>query len=692
MSAGHRRRQRKRFPVIPVLAVVGVCVIAAGAVFVMKSGLLKKEKLPTAAEEFTSYVSCLQAGDYQGMYGFLTEQSRTNISGEDFVKRNQNIYEGIEAAGIQMELGESDELNEDQELVHYRLRMDTPAGEIAYENQVTFTKNEEKRYRMEWDSNQIYPGLGTTDKIKVTTAKSRRGEIVDRNGELLAGEGIVSSVGLVPGKMSEDSAADLEKLGELLEVSVESIEKKLGASYVKADSFVPVKMVSKDAMELKEELLKIPGVMISDAKSRVYPLGKAAAHMTGYVQNISAEELEKRKGQGYSSTSQLGKSGLESIYEERLKGTDGKEIYIADSEGNKLQVLARKEPEDGDTIRLTIDSAIQRKLYEQFQGDKAASVVMNPRTGEVLALISTPAYDPNDFVFGMSKTRWDSLNEDPNQPFYNRYKAALCPGSSFKPVIAAAGMTAGRLDPAENFGRSGLSWQKDASWGNYKVTTLKEYGDQVDMKNALINSDNIYFAKAALKIGAGDLKEQLTRIGFGEPVPFEYGLTASQISGSGSFDSEIQLADSGYGQGQILVNPVHMASIYSAFVNEGNMVKPYLEYKADIAPEYWKEQAFTAGAADTVRDDLIQVVESPEGTGHEARIEGLTLAGKTGTAEIKLSKDDTAGTELGWFNAFSAGDDPKRDLKPYLVIAMVEDVKGRGGSHYVIPKVKSIFQ
>lgn len=689
MSASHRRRRKKRFPVIPVLAVAGVCVIAAGAVFVIKSGLLKKkEVLPTAAEELASYVSCLQAGDYQGMYGFLTEQSRANIGEEDFISRNQNIYEGMEASGIQMELGESQELNEDQELIHYRMRMDTSAGEISYENQVTFTKNEEKRYRMEWDSNQIYPGFGTTDKIKVTTAKSKRGQIVDRNGELLAGEGIVSSVGLVPGKMSEDSAADLERMAELLEVSVESIQKKLGASYVKDDSFVPVKMVSKEAMELKAELLKIPGVMISDAKSRVYPLGKAAAHMTGYVQNISAEELEKRKGQGYSATSQLGKSGLESIYEDRLKGTDGKEIYIADSEGNKLQVLARREPRDGDTIRLTIDSAIQRKLYEQFQDDKAASVVMNPQTGEVLALVSTPSYDPNDFVFGMSKTRWDSLNEDPNQPFYNRYKAALCPGSSFKPVIAAAGVTSGRLDPAENFGRSGLSWQKDASWGNYKVTTLKEYGDQVDMKNALINSDNIYFAKAALKIGADDLKEQLTHIGFAEQVPFEYGLTASQISTSGSFDSEIQLADSGYGQGQILVNPVHMASIYSAFVNEGNMVKPYLEYKEPAAPEYWIEQAFTAEAADTVRDDLVQVVESPEGTGHSARIDGLTLAGKTGTAEIKLSKDDTTGTELGWFNAFPVGD----SQKPYLVIAMVEDVKGRGGSHYVIPKVKSIFE
>lgn len=689
MRTSHRRRRRRKFPVIPVLVIAAMCAaVVLGGLFFVKSGWLQKNQAPTPEEELTAYMDCLKMADYQGMYGMLTEQSRKNISAEEFTERHQKIYDGIEAADIRMTPGETKELNEDQALVHYQVKMNTAAGELSYENQVTFTRNEEKQYRMEWDSNQIYPGFSSTDKIKVTAAKSKRGELVDRNGNLLAGEGIASSVGLVPEKMQEDPAEDLARMAELLEVSVESIQKKLGASYVKPDSFVPVKMVSKDAMDLKEQLLAIKGVMISDAKTRIYPLGKAAAHMTGYAQNISAEELEKRAGQGYSRNSVLGKSGLESIYEDRLKGTDGCEIYIADSEGNKLQILARTEPKDGETIRLTIDSELQKQLYEQFKEDKAAVVVMNEQTGEVLALISTPAYDPNDFAFGMSQTRWDSLNEDPNQPFYNRFKSALCPGSSFKPVIAAVGVTSNTLDPAENFGPSGLSWQKDGSWGNYQVTTLKEYGSQVDLRNALVNSDNIYFAKAALKIGADTLADQLVKIGFGEQVPFEYGLAESQFASGGGFSSEILLADSGYGQGQVLVNPVHMASIYSALVHDGNMVKPYLEYKDGAGPEFWKEQAFTKEAADEVRNDLIQVVESPGGTGHSARIDGLTLAGKTGTAEIKASKGDMTGTELGWFNAFNAGSEGK----PYLVIAMVEDVKGRGGSHYVIPKVKAVFE
>lgn len=166
-------------------------------------------------------------------------------------------------------------------------------------------------------------------------------------------------------------------------------------------------------------------------------------------------------------------------------------------------------------------------------------------------------------------------------------------------------------------------------------------------------------------------------------------MTKSQYGNNSKITSEAQLANTGYGQGEVLVNPLHMASIYSAFVNNGNMIKPYLEYKETLSPEYWVTGAFSEEAANTVKEDLIQVVESPGGTGHSAKISGITLAGKTGTAEIKKSTTDTTGTELGWFNAFIADENSQKQM---LVVSMIEDVKNRGGSHYVIPKVKKIFE
>lgn len=308
---------------------------------------------------------------------------------------------------------------------------------------------------------------------------------------------------------------------------------------------------------------------------------------------------------------------------------------------------------------------------------------MNPKSGEVLALVSTPSFNSMDFVLGISQTKWDELNNNPDKPMYNRVRETWAPGSSFKPVTGAVGLTTGAFTAEEDFGASGLSWQKDESWGNYKVTTLHEYNGAV-LKNALIYSDNIYFAKAALKIGADTFAKQLDKLGFGQDIPFDIGMTSSQYSNGDTFETEVQLADSGYGQGQVLVNPLHLACIYSAFFNEGNMISPYLEYQEGKNPSYWVENAFTPEAAATIYEDLKEVVSNPEGTGHSAaQVAGVALAGKTGTAEIKESQEDKDGTELGWFAVYNT---EGLDGQTVLMLNMVEDVKGRGGSGYVVNK------
>ncbi len=535
------------------------------------------------------------------------------------------------------------------------------------------------------------------------TLDAKRGSIYDRNGILLAGEGVVSSVGLVPGKMSEDPSADLEKLAELLDTTVESIQNRLSASWVQEDSFVPIREIKKSGLDmevlgkaelnepsedsLEGQLLAIPGVMITDASERVYPLGEAAAHLVGYVQNITAEELEEHEGEGYTANSVIGKSGAESLYEEELRGSAGCQIMMVDEEGQQKELILRKEAVDGTDITLTVDADLQQRLYEQYQTDKSVSVAMNPKTGEVLALVSTPSYDNNLFVLGMSENTWNSLNEDEDQPMLNRFRATFVPGSSFKPVVAGIGLSTGTLDPDEDFGAVGTSWQKDASWGNYYVTTLHGT-DPSNLENAMILSDNIYFARAALKIGQDTLTEQLDRLGFNERVPFDIWTTESTYSNEEGEWSEIQLADSGYGQGQLLVNPLHLAAIYTAFVNEGNMIQPYLRMTETAEPTVWVEQAFTAEAAEIVKNDMVQVVENPEGTAHACQMDGITLAGKTGTAEIKDSQEDTTGTELGWLGILTP-DAGEQDA--FLLLTMTEDVKDRGGSGYVVSKTAELL-
>ena len=699
MKGRNRRRRKKKQSKLRLITVVLTGMITIGTA-IYGICFLRKSVVRTSPEELlVQYMNYIPKQEYEQMYAMLNVEASGNISQEDFIKRNSAIYKGIELQNMVIEISAYDE---EQKIVTYRTSFDTVAGNISFENKAFFLEGEEG-YELVWDDSLIFPGLSSTDKVRVSTIQARRGEILDRNGRVLAGMGVASSVGIVPGKLENRDEAILE-IAELLEINPEIIEKKLSAQWVRDDFFVPIQMIPKvkeiellsfepdekvlKEQERQEKLLTIPGIMISDTEIREYPLGEAAAHLIGYVQGVTAEDLEKHAGEGYTASSVIGRSGVEGLFEKELKGQNGYRIYIVDSEGKEKEELACKLVQHGQNIQLTIDAGLQVSLYEQFKEDKSCSVAMNPYTGEVLALVSTPSYDNNDFIMGLSNEQWTALSEDENLPMYNRFRQVWCPGSTFKPITAAVGLESGAIDPTEDYGNVGLSWQKDASWGSYYVTTLHAY-EPVILENALIYSDNIYFAKAALKIGADEMESSLTRLGFNAELPFEIRMAESQYSNTEVIETEIQLADSGYGQGQVLVNPLHMACIYSAFCNEGNIIKPYLVYQNEVTAEYWIAGAFSIETVNRVLEGTKKIVNDSHGTGYAAHRDDLVLAGKTGTAEIKASKNDTSGTELGWFVIYT----PEETLeRPILIISMVEDVKGRGGSSYVVKRDSLVLE
>lgn len=674
-----RKKKRKQSFVRMVTVMLGIVIIFAvigiAKIWIRERGWKKPEEL------LMQYMAYIPKKEYDQMYAMLYEEASEKISKEDFINRNQAIYEGIEVKNMTIKV-----LSYDAErlTVTYQTSFDTIAGKICFDNEAHFQK-EEEGYRLIWEDSLIFPGLTKEDKVRVTTTQAERGEILDRNGQVLAGKGIASSVGIVPGKWKE-SEETIAQIAKLLNVEPETIQKKLSAEWVEEDSFVPIKTIPKE-QEKQEALLQISGVMITDVAVREYPLGEAAAHLIGYVQNVTAEDLEKHAGEGYTENSVIGKSGMEGLFEEKLRGQNGCRIYIVDAKGEEKEELACKEVEDGQDVQLTIDANLQNALYEQFQKDKSCSVAMQPYTGEVLALVSTPSYDSNDFIMGLSNEQWTALNEDENKPMYNRFRQVWCPGSTFKTITAAIGLESGAIDPTKDYGTEGLRWQKDASWGSYYVTTLHEY-EPVILENALIYSDNIYFAKAALRIGAAVLEHSLTQLGFQQQLPFEITMAQSQYSNTEKIETEIQLADSGYGQGEILMNPLHLACVYSAFCNEGNIVKPYLQYQNTANGTYWIPEAFSDKTAARILEGTKKVINDPNGTGYAAHREEVTLAGKTGTAEIKASKEDTSGTELGWFAVYTA---EKNAERPILLISMVEDVKERGGSGYVVKKDNAVL-
>ena len=644
---------------------ISVCVLLIVSVFFIFNQGKSNEQV------VTEYFELLKKKDYKQMYQMLNQKTVYTPTQKYFVEKYKEIYDDIGANNIQVKI-----LDEKNDIVKYQISMDTVAGTIEYKNKIG-VKNEQ----IQFNNNLIMKDYKDGCKIKVTTYNpEKRGRILDRNGKVLAEDGKGYSVGLVKGKLNGEN--DYGQIAKYLETDVETIQKKMSASWIKDDSFVPIKTVSEITKNglVYNGILNISGVKISTVGIRTYPYDKVASHVVGYVQNVNAEDLKKHKNEGYNSTSVIGRSGIEAVYEKQLRGSSSGKIDLVDKNDKVIENLCAleidKSPQD---ITLTIDIDLQQYIYNEYQNDKSASVALNPKTGEILALVSTPSYSNNDFVLGLSTDKWNALNNDSNQPMMSRYKQTYTPGSTMKPITAAIGLETKTIDPDKDLGAKD-KWQKDSSWGSYYVTTLHAPSPN-NLKNAITYSDNVYFARSALNIGKDNLFKYYKNLKIGERIPFELALNKSQYINKNQKANDQLIGDSGYGQGQILMNPLQLASIYSAFVNNGSIYRPHLVEQGE---QMWIQRVFSDKTVKTIKEDLINVIADEKGTGHAIYRDNVILAGKTGTAEIKQSQSDTTGTELGWFTVMTT--DSKQ---PLLITTMVEDVKDRGGSGYVVEHTKT---
>ena len=365
--------------------------------------------------------------------------------------------------------------------------------------------------------------------------------------------------------------------------------------------------------------------------------------------------------------------------EEQLRGKDGYTIYI---DREEPAVIAETEPEDGQSVTLMVDADLQKTAYTNMKGVAGTFSAVQPETGDVLALVSSPSFDPNDFILGMSAENYKKLEENAKQPLLNRFAATFSPGSSIKPLIAMIGLNAGTLDPNKTIDISGLKWSKGEEWGNASITRVTDPKRPVDLEAALQYSDNIYFAQTALAIGEDKLISGLKDLGVGEEkFPLEYPIRASQISNDGKLTSSKLLADTGDGQGEVLMSLVHLASLYGGIVQDGTLMKPRLFETTEAA--VWKESITSSDNAALLKKDMRKVVT--DGTATAAKSDQFALAGKNGTAELKKSQDEK-GQENGLFVAYDQNN-------PNAVMSiLVENVQDEGGGKAVQKMVLQTFE
>ena len=589
---------------------------------------------------------------YEELYNLV----ETDMSKEEFTNKMKSVYDGMEVSSawvtISINLKNSDVVN-----LKYVTNLNTVAGKLTFSNKSTLVKVNGK-YKIKWDNSFLYPKLKNNQKIRVSTLKAKRGAIYDRNKNILAKDAKAYSIGIVAGKIKSDD--DLRAISKLLNITYKDIKAELAKPYVVDGTFVHLKNIDREQQELKTALLKIPAVKIIDYDIREYPYNEKLSTLLGFVQNDD------------------GKSGLELTFNSQLKGLNGCEIYV-DDDGINVDTILKKDRVNGKNIDLTIDVKLQELIYEKFKDVESATVAMNYTTGEILALVSTPSYETNKISLGISDNEWNEIVNNKKKPLFTRFLSKYTPGSTMKPIVAAIGLDTDSFTDIENFGKSVKSWQKDSSWKDFYVTTLEVYNGESNLEKALIHSDNVYFAKAALKIGKSLFKQELDRYGFNKPLNFEQN---TDISVYGNIDSEAKLAVSGFGQGEMEVNPIFMAKIYSAFANNGNAVTPYILQKGGNNQNTVNSVNLIKPLnANKIKNDLKKVID--EGTGKLAKIDGKNLYGKTGTAEIKMTKDDKSGEEIGWFNVF--------DDNRLLIVNMVENAKKLNGSKFSVKNLREVF-
>jgi penicillin-binding protein 2 len=545
------------------------------------------------------------------------------------------------------------------------------------------------------------------NRIRLAPIMAPRGMFYDRNGIPLVSNRPGFAVSLLPisGPVPDDI---IVKVASILNITPDEIKKKLSQH---SGRFEPIRIKSDIGPDIvtkiEERRAELPGVVIEIQPIRNYINNELAAHLFGYVSEINDVELEKAKEKSnvYKSGDIIGKFGLEKVYDRELRGIDGGNQVEVDVTGRPVNVLGRKETVPGKNLTLTIDYKIQKaaevaideqltylQTKSEFRNAKAAAAVaMNPKTGEILAMVSRPTFNPNLFSGGISSKDWKALNENPNNPMNNKaISGEYPPGSTFKLVTGAAALELGKVTPEEKILDTGKHWIIPK--GNSEGEAL----GWINFKEALTKSDNVYFYEMGNRLGIDNLEKYARMFGLGVTTGINLqgeseGLVANQRYKEKVYGEEWYLSetfDAAIGQGFQLTTPLQVAVLMSEIANGGYRYRPYLVSKISsdkgeviktFAPEEVGRIQLSDRTLTLIRESLRDVALEGGTAAQAFRDFPIAIAGKTGTAE------NSHGSDHGWFIAYGPYEDPR-----IVVVVIVE--QGGFGAGSAAPIARKIME
>ena len=500
-----------------------------------------------------------------------------------------------------------------------------------------------------------YATRSDDNRIRLDPIVPARGLIFDRNGVLLADNAPAYRLDIVAERV-DDMPALIAALRERVAISDDEL-RRFEAARKGARRFKPVTLKSKldehEIARLAVDRHRFPGVEVVPYLTRRYPFGDLAAHIVGYVGRIDQDDVDAMEARGesrFTALPHIGKTGLERYYEARLRGDVGHQEVETNVENRPLRVLRRHEARPGEDLHLSIDIRLQQAMVEAFDGQHGAAVAIDPRSGEILAMVSLPSYDPNLFVGGISFNDYRRLNEDVARPLFNRnVLGGFPPGSTLKPFVALAGLEEGLITPTSTV-RSTGAFRLPGQAREYRDWRAGGHG-VVDLRESLAQSVNTYYFDLALRLGIDRIASDLGRMGFGRPTGVDLagearGVLPSRAWKQGRlrqpwFPGETVIA--GIGQGYWVVTPLQLAQGTAMLAGDGWLRRPHLVRATQAgfgAPRVPvpqpAPQRVVADAAHlaAVNDGLVATMHGPTGTGQRAAAGAwYRMAGKTGTAQ-----------------------------------------------------------
>lgn len=509
----------------------------------------------------------------------------------------------------------------------------------------------------------MYYNLSINNSIRVVPLEAPRGRILDRNGIVLADNRHSFDVVVLPQEMD-----DKDELFDFLAKTLRSDKKKLLQQFwiKKIAPFSPV-VVAEDitkeqAMLLEENKYRFPGMSVEESYNRFYPFHEVGAHVLGYVGKINKEELEQLKDYGNLSLSTVGKNGIEDFYDTYLRGHEGGQQMEINSRGRQVRLLGIRQPQAGQDISLSIDQRVQQMAYDGMAGRRGAVIVMSLETGEILAMVSSPAYDPNVFVDSQLKSKTGSLFMDTQAPLLNRaIKGQYPPGSVFKLAVAAAGLAINKVDPATTYYCDGV-YELGAS----KFRCLHVHGPQ-NLFQGITHSCNVYFYSISQKIGPEAIYRYARLLGLGRAtgidIPFEEkGNLPNPSLRKWYTGNTLNLS---IGQGETLTTPMQLLRMLATLGRNGQEIQPYL-LKSINGQELVKlstsrHVGMIPQVYEIINNASRMVVDDSTGTAHRLDIPGLKVAGKTGTAQSGKDRDSH-----GWFVGYTLDSNPRVAICVFL--------------------------